>query len=505
MIESVEQRKELVEPTSDQPDRNWQDLYYVASYLRGRGEDPFADSVWHELESAQEERVGLPPQVAHRLRAQLEQRLYAQWQTLHDSAAVLKEAGYDPFSSQGWQDLLAAKEAKNLDTLALTTYYLQPSVTRTRSLVVQELSQVSRMLQDQGDDPFSSDEWERLLAPEKTPEEEEALIQMLMPRVIDTLHTWLQKLDLTAQKFQAAGYTPFISDWKRLRQALERKTLRELTGALRIFPSELEEHIRLRIPYWSDRASQLEPLQEQLELQKNQIQAVDLSTAFRTGLAKLKSLDRKGGYSLDGLHAMVLAISEVESSWQDLMALRRSEERLVKRLRWAIGGIVVVFLGLIVAATALAPRLLQVNEPTPLLGIPPSVLLWSFIGSFVALLMRFIRRKFWEIGDFFKWFLARSLIGFIMGAVLYLVVVSGSLVLGTVIGSPPSDLGTLPRPEIFWLLAFFGAANDRIAERVLSAVTGWGIRLFEPSTELDREEADEPATKANEKEKEQDV
>ena len=81
----------------------------------------------------------------------------------------------------------------------------------------------------------------------------------------------------------------------------------------------------------------------------------------------------------------------------------------------------------------------------------------------------------------------------------------GVLVLGIVIGSPSSTLDTLPRPEIFWLLAFFGAANDRIAERVLSAVTGWGIRLFEPSTELEREEADETATEPDEKEKEQDV
>jgi hypothetical protein len=505
MIESVEQARELVDQASDQPERNWQDLYYVASYLRGRGEDPFVDSVWRELESAQEERVSLPPQVAHRLRAQLEQKLYAQWQAVHDSAVMLKEAGYDPFSMQGWQDLLAAKEAKDLDTLALTTHYLQPSVTRTRSLVIQELTQVSKMLRDQGDDPLSADEWERLLAPEKTPEEEEALIQMLMPRVTDTLHTCLQKLDLTAQQFQAAGYAPFISDWKRLRQALERRTLRELTSALRIFPSELEEHVRLRLPYWSDRTAQMEPLQEQLELPKNRTQAKDLIAAYQTGLAKLKSLDRKGSYTLDSLHAMVLAIAEVESSWQDLMALSRSEERLAKRLRWAIGGIVIVFLALVVAAAAWAPRLVQVNEPTPLLGIPPSVLLWSFIGSFVALLMRFIRRKFWEIGDFFKWFLARSLVGFVMGAILYLVVVSGSLVLGIVIGSPSGALNTLPRPEIFWLLAFFGASNDRIAERVLSAVTGGGIRLFEPAAELEREETNEPATEPDEKGEDQDV
>ena len=409
MIESVEQARELAEQAqaTDQLLEDWQDLYYSASYLRGRGDDPFADSVWQELEVAHQEGVAPPPRVVHTLRAQLEAKLCTQWQALYDGAVTLKESGYDPFSTGGWEDLLAAKDAKSLDTLALTTHYLQPSVVRMRSQVVQELTQVARMLQDQGDDPLFSEEWERLLAPDKTTEEEEDLIRILLPRVMDILHTWLQKLDLTAQQFQAAGYTPFISDWQRLHRAIESGALRELTAAIRIFPSELEEHIRLRIPYWSDKTSQMEPLQEQLEMQKNRNQAADLIATYKTGLTKLKSLDRKGAYSLDGLHAMVLAISEVESSWSKLIALGRSEERLVMRLRWATGGIIVVFMALVAAAAIVAPGRIQVNEPIPLLGIPPSVLLWSFIGSFVALLLRFIRLKFWEVGDFFKWFLTR--------------------------------------------------------------------------------------------------
>jgi hypothetical protein len=498
MIESVEQARELAEQAqaTDQLLKDWQDLYYSASYLRGRGDDPFADNVWQELEAAHQEGVAPPPQVVHTLRAQLEAKLYAQWQALYDGAVALKESGYDPFSAGGWEDLRAAKDAKSLDTLALTTHYLQPSLARMQSQVIQELIQVARMLQDQGDDPLSVEDWEWLLAPEKTPEEERALIQMLMPRLVDILHTWLQKLDVTAQQFQAAGYTPFISDWRRLHQAIERRSLRELTAAIRIFPAELEEHIRLRLSYWSEKADQLETLQEQLELQKNRNQAADLMATYKTGLNKLKSLDRKDAYRLDTLHAMVLAISGVESSWRGLVALSQSEERLAQGLRWATGGIIVVFLALIVAAAAMAPRLTAVNEPMPLLGIPPSVILWSFIGSFVAVLMRFIRRKFWDVGDFFKWFLARSLVGFIIGAALYLVVVSGFFVFGVVIGAPSDTLNTLPRPEVFWLLAFAGASNDRIAEKVLSTATGWSIRLFrsapEAADEAGREPTDEP-------------
>ena len=485
MNENVERTRGLPEQVqaADQLQHDWQDLYYSASYLRARGDDPFADSVWQELETARAEGEILPPQIVRKLRAQLESKLYAQWQAVYDGATTLKKAGYDPFSAGGWEDLLAAKEAKSLDTLALTTHYLQPSLVRMRSQVVQELTQVARMLQDQGDDPLFSEEWERLLAPDKTPEEEEDLIRILLPRVMDILHTWLQKLDLTAQQFQAAGYTPFISDWQRLHRAIESGALRELTAAIRIFPSELEEHIRLRIPYWSDKTSQMEPLQEQLEMQKNRNQAADLIATYKTGLAKLKSLDRKDAYDLDGLHAMVLAISEVESSWSKLIALRRSEEQLATRLRWATGGIIVVFMALVAAAAIVAPGRIQVNEPLPLLGIPLSVLLWSFIGSFVALLLRFIRLKFWEVGDFFKWFLTRSLVGFIIGAALYLIVVSGFFVFGMAIGSSADVLSTMPRPEIFWLLALVGASNDRIVEKILSMATGWRIKLFESVSE----------------------
>ncbi len=502
MIESAEKTRDLFEQAqaADQTYGEWQDLYYAATYLRGRGDDPFTDSVWEELESAREGENALPPQVVRRLRAQLEQKLYAQWQTLYDGAVMLKEAGYDPFSEHGWQELAAARDAKNLDSLALTVHYLRPSLARTRNEVIQELIQVARELKDKGNDSLSSEEWDRLLAVTRTPEEDQSLIQMLMPRVIDTLYTMLQKLNLAARQFQAAGYAPFISDWERLQEAIERRSLREMVTAIRIFPGELEEHIRLRIPYWSDKAGRMEAIRKQLKIQSNQNQAEDSIATYEAGLAKLKSLDKKDNYSLGRLHPMVLAISEVESSWRNLVALSRSEERLVKRLRWATGGIVLAFLALVVAAMVVAPRLLPVNEPTPLLGIPPSVILWSFIGSFVALLMRFIQRRFWEIDDFVKWFLARSLVGLIMGAVLYLVVVSGFFVFGTIIGAPSSNLSTLPRPEIFWLLAFVGAANDRIAERILSAVTGLSIKLFESINESMNKASAEPKSKAEEEE-----
>ena len=493
MNEDFERTKDLLEQAkaTERLQLDQQDLYYSASYLRARGDDPFADSVWLELEAAHQEGSTLPPQVVQKLRSQLQRKLTAQWQALYDGAVTLKEAGYDPFSSSGWDDLMVAKDTKSLDTLALTTHYLEPSLTRMRSQVVQELTQVARMLKDQGDDLLSQEEWERLLTPEKGPQEEKELMQMLMPRVTDSLNTWLRKLDLTAERFQAAGYRPFISDPRRLHQAIERGTPRELTAAIRIYPRELEEHIRLRLPYWGDKAAQLESLQDQLERQKNRNQAADLASAYRTGLAKLKSLDRKGSYNLDELHAMVLAISEVESSWQKLVGLSESEERLAKRLRWAIGGIIVLFLALVVAAAAVAPGLIQVNQPIALLGIPPSVILWSLIGSFVAILMRFIRLKFWEVGDFFKWFLARSLVGFIIGAALYLIVVSGFFVFGIIIGSPSGALTSPPRPEIFWLLTFAGASNDRIAEKVLSVATGWRVRLFESVSEPPDGGADE--------------
>ena len=499
MNESVEQARQLVaQGVIDQSSYDeWQDLYYTATYLRGRGDDPFADDVWEALDLAHKGEASLPLQFVRKLRMHLKQQLYTQWQALYDEAVILKENGYDPFSSHGWEEMMAARDTDNLDTLALTVHYLQPSLARTRNEVTQELIRTARMLKEGQNDPFSPEEWEKLLALDKTTEEEAALIQTLLPRVVDALHTLLDRLDHAAQQFQAAGYPPFISHRERLRQAIERRTLRGLATAIRVFPRELEEHIRLRIPYWRDRAAIMASTREQLEIDKNRTLAGDLIATYHTGLTKLKSLDEEDGYGLDNLHAMVLATSEVESSWGKLMDLAESEERRVRWLRWATGGVIVAFLILIVVAVAVAPRLEQVNEPLLLLGIPPSVLLWSFFGSFAALLMRFIRRKFWAVSDLFKWFLARSLVGFIMGAILYLVVIAGFFIFGTVIGSPTEGLSTLPRPEIIWLLAFFCASNDKIAERVLSTVTGQAIRLFESLNELGEEPSeDESADEA---------
>jgi hypothetical protein len=234
MNESVDKVIQLVGQAgaTGQSHDEWQDLYYTATYLRGRGDDPFASDVWDELERAHKGEATLPSQFVHGLRMQLKQTLYIQWQALYDDAVSLKENGYDPFSSHGWEEMLAARKTINLDTLALTVHYLQPSLTRTRSEVIQELIQTARTLKEEENDPLSPEEWEKLLAPDKTTEEEAALIQMLMPRVVDTLQTLLEKLNLTAQQFQAAGYPPFISHRERLRQALERRKLSELTTAI---------------------------------------------------------------------------------------------------------------------------------------------------------------------------------------------------------------------------------------------------------------------------------
>jgi hypothetical protein len=121
MNESVDKARQLVgQEVTDQSYDEWQDLYYTATYLRGRGDDPFADDVWEALDLAHKGEASLPLQFVRTLRMQLKQKLYTQWQALYDDAVVLKENGYDPFSSHGWEEMLAARDTTNLDTLAIT-------------------------------------------------------------------------------------------------------------------------------------------------------------------------------------------------------------------------------------------------------------------------------------------------------------------------------------------------------------------------------------------------
>lgn len=107
----------------------------------------------------------------------------------------------------------------------------------------------------------------------------------------------------------------------------------------------------------------------------------------------------------------------------------------------------------------------------PLLNIPWPVVIWSFIGSFAAMLYRFNRQPIYEFGNVIKWTLTRLVQGVILGSTFYLIIISG---LALAIGISPDNINgaTSSRisTEIVLVLAFLVGFSDRFADSVFNAL-----------------------------------
>lgn len=108
------------------------------------------------------------------------------------------------------------------------------------------------------------------------------------------------------------------------------------------------------------------------------------------------------------------------------------------------------------------------NFSIPWLGIPISIVFWSAIGSLANMLYKYYKRQ--NLGDIqqeLRWVWARPLLGIIMGAITYLVVVSGLILVGA---ATPQNVSLEIKPEILWLFAFLGSFSDKVFEGVIEKV-----------------------------------
>jgi hypothetical protein len=110
---------------------------------------------------------------------------------------------------------------------------------------------------------------------------------------------------------------------------------------------------------------------------------------------------------------------------------------------------------------------LDKNWVIPILSIPVTVILWSFIGSLAAMLYRFNQSSDTEMRNPLRWLFTRPLTGMVMGLLVYLFI-KGALI---VTGSTISFL-TLGSQEVIWLLAFFAGFSDRFCDFVLNLIVG---------------------------------
>ena len=121
-------------------------------------------------------------------------------------------------------------------------------------------------------------------------------------------------------------------------------------------------------------------------------------------------------------------------------------------------------------------RTLPEDAKIPLVGVPLSVAAWAGLGSIAAILFRFYKMQTARLKDEVRWMIAGPVIGIIMGALGYLAIKVGLIVVSS--GGPNSP-ATDPRVEIMWIVAFLGGFSDRFFETVIGSLSD----RFLPSVE----------------------
>ncbi|CAA6823131.1 MAG: Unknown protein, partial [uncultured Aureispira sp.] len=109
----------------------------------------------------------------------------------------------------------------------------------------------------------------------------------------------------------------------------------------------------------------------------------------------------------------------------------------------------------------------------PILGIPMGVCIWSFIGSFAAMLTQFNKEPIHKFGDPLKWVIIRPVLGVVMGAAIYLALFS--LVL----------TGKSQNPLLPLLVAFFVGYSDTFTFNIMASIQNIISSLFNSADHSD--------------------
>lgn len=99
-----------------------------------------------------------------------------------------------------------------------------------------------------------------------------------------------------------------------------------------------------------------------------------------------------------------------------------------------------------------------------LLGIPASVIIWSFIGSFAAMIHRFNRRSVYYFDDAIKWMITRHVQGIVLSSAFYLILVSGLFLFSD--GTNKSSI----KDEVILVLSFLIGFSDRFVDSVFDTL-----------------------------------
>jgi hypothetical protein len=162
------------------------------------------------------------------------------------------------------------------------------------------------------------------------------------------------------------------------------------------------------------------------------------------------------------------------SQLYELIARGQGTLQAERTWRYAAAAIILAYiagLGLIVMLVGEYGS--NATTPIPVFGVPLSVVMWAAAGSLAAILYRF----YTSTGQIrfnveVRWLIARPVIGIIMGAVVYLALISGLVLIGA--GPSSTTINPLAPPgrlEFYYVVAFLAGFSDKFYVGVINLLT----------------------------------
>lgn len=180
--------------------------------------------------------------------------------------------------------------------------------------------------------------------------------------------------------------------------------------------------------------------------------------------------------SIPSVVNIINIFNEMQESQNRILALKKQDTERAKKTRNSVlmgmGGVILLF-GITVFALYWEAVEWKDIKDYPILGIPLAVLIWSFIGSFAAMLTQFNKEPIHKFGDTLKWVIIRPVLGVVMGAAIYLALFS--LVL-----TGKSQNALLPL-----LVAFFVGYSDTFTYDIMASIQNIISSLFNSSSSSD--------------------
>ncbi|WP_052593944.1 hypothetical protein [Aureispira sp. CCB-QB1] len=208
---------------------------------------------------------------------------------------------------------------------------------------------------------------------------------------------------------------------------------------------------------------------DQAEVELNQIKASEQKMILEDKKNNADDNDDNAKASISSAVYMISIFNEMKESEKRILALKKEDEERAKRTqRSFLVGMALILLAFIILLFTLYKMEVSWKsiKDYPLLGIPLGVCIWSFIGSFAAMLTQFYKEPIYNFGDPLKWVIIRPVLGIVMGAAIYLALFS--LVLT---GKSQNDLLPL-------LVAFFVGYSDTFTFDIMSSIQGIISSLF---------------------------